>query len=93
MPCQDTPGAKASYSAAVRVPADLTALMSAVPHEEADGEGGVWYCIDWCMVLHGTPVPADLTALMSAVPHEEEDGEGGVWYCIDWCMVLHGTAS
>ena len=35
LPCQDTPGAKMTYSAAVRVPAALTALMSAIP----DGAG------------------------------------------------------
>ena len=35
LPCQDTPGAKFTYTAAVRVPAELTALMSAVPEEEA----------------------------------------------------------
>eukprot|EP00878_Enallax_costatus_P024387 GHUV01026023.1.p1 GENE.GHUV01026023.1~~GHUV01026023.1.p1 ORF type:complete len:510 (+),score=124.28 GHUV01026023.1:209-1738(+) len=33
VPCQDTPAVKSSYSAAVRVPADLTALMSAVPKD------------------------------------------------------------
>lgn len=37
VPCQDTPGAKMTYTAAVRVPADLTALMSAVPLEEPGG--------------------------------------------------------
>lgn len=31
LPCQDTPGAKMTYTAAVRVPEELTALMSAVP--------------------------------------------------------------
>jgi len=31
VPCQDSPGAKMSYSAVVRVPQPLTALMSAVP--------------------------------------------------------------
>ena len=34
VPCQDTPGAKMTYTAAVRVPVDLTALMSAIPAEE-----------------------------------------------------------
>lgn len=40
-PPQDSPGAKMSYEAVVRVPQPLTALMSAVPREEpsADGEG------------------------------------------------------
>ncbi|CAD7703430.1 unnamed protein product [Ostreobium quekettii] len=33
VPCQDSPGAKMTYSAAVRVPGQLTALMSAVPVE------------------------------------------------------------
>ncbi|KAI8469949.1 MAG: hypothetical protein J3K34DRAFT_454135 [Monoraphidium minutum] len=36
VPCQDTPAIKAPYTASVRVPAALTALMSAVP----DGGGG-----------------------------------------------------
>eukprot|EP00238_Polyblepharides_amylifera_P013066 CAMPEP_0196598586 /NCGR_PEP_ID=MMETSP1081-20130531/94402_1 /TAXON_ID=36882 /ORGANISM="Pyramimonas amylifera, Strain CCMP720" /LENGTH=713 /DNA_ID=CAMNT_0041924299 /DNA_START=49 /DNA_END=2191 /DNA_ORIENTATION=+ len=31
LPCQDTPGAKMSYSATVWVPEELTALMSAIP--------------------------------------------------------------
>ncbi|GAX73644.1 hypothetical protein CEUSTIGMA_g1095.t1 [Chlamydomonas eustigma] len=34
VPCQDSPGAKMSYSAVVRVPEALTALMSAVPLED-----------------------------------------------------------
>ena len=34
LPCQDSPGAKFTYSAAVRVPAALRALMSAVPQEQ-----------------------------------------------------------
>lgn len=29
LPCQDTPAAKSSYSAKIKVPAALTALMSA----------------------------------------------------------------
>eukprot|EP00798_Chlamydomonas_sp_ICE-L_P016616 gene16616-22859_t len=33
VPCQDTPGAKTTYEAVVRVPKELTALMSAVPVE------------------------------------------------------------
>ncbi|KAL4448420.1 hypothetical protein ABPG75_005639 [Micractinium tetrahymenae] len=37
LPCQDSPGAKFTYTAAVRVPQPLRALMSAVPLEE-DGE-------------------------------------------------------
>ncbi|PSC70392.1 Leukotriene A-4 hydrolase isoform A [Micractinium conductrix] len=38
LPCQDTPGAKFTYAAAVRVPRALRALMSAVPQGE-DGDG------------------------------------------------------
>ena len=43
VPCQDTPAAKFTYTASVRVPERLTALMSALPDEtgpetEADGE-------------------------------------------------------
>ncbi len=37
---QDTPSVKASYEAAVRVPQDLTALMSAVPVQPQDDPGG-----------------------------------------------------
>lgn len=40
LPCQDTPGAKMTYSAAVRVPAALTALMSAVPDGAGPSEAG-----------------------------------------------------
>ncbi len=36
---QDSPGAKMTYTAAVRVPADLTALMSAVPQEQGADTG------------------------------------------------------
>lgn len=31
LPCQDTPSVKMTYTAAVRVPQELTALMSAIP--------------------------------------------------------------
>ncbi|KAG2443497.1 hypothetical protein HXX76_001850 [Chlamydomonas incerta] len=37
VPCQDSPGAKMSYSAVVRVPSPLTALMSAVPETAPEG--------------------------------------------------------
>ncbi|GLI61916.1 hypothetical protein VaNZ11_004440 [Volvox africanus] len=39
VPCQDSPGAKMSYSAVVRVPQPLTALMSAVPDEQPPAGG------------------------------------------------------
>jgi len=39
LPCQDSPGAKMSYAARVRVPAPLTALMSAVADEAAQDQG------------------------------------------------------
>ncbi|KXZ45003.1 hypothetical protein GPECTOR_59g610 [Gonium pectorale] len=39
VPCQDSPGAKMSYTAAVRVPQPLTALMSAVPDEPQPERG------------------------------------------------------
>lgn len=39
VPCQDSPAVKAPYTAAVRAPADLTALMSAVPADDGDEEG------------------------------------------------------
>lgn len=35
-PCQDTPGAKFTYTAAVRVPGELVALMSALAVEDSD---------------------------------------------------------
>ncbi|KAL6763643.1 peptidase family M1-domain-containing protein [Haematococcus lacustris] len=40
VPCQDSPGAKMTYTAKVRVPAELTALMSAVPDSEQDAAAG-----------------------------------------------------
>eukprot|EP00887_Chlorella_sp_A99_P007542 scaffold28.g7542.t1 len=40
LPCLDTPGSKFSYNATVRVPAALTALMSAVSVEEGGQAGG-----------------------------------------------------
>jgi len=39
VPCQDTPSAKMSYTAAVRVPKPLTALMSAVPEDNPESRG------------------------------------------------------
>ncbi|KAL6769065.1 LTA4 [Auxenochlorella protothecoides x Auxenochlorella symbiontica] len=39
VPCQDTPGAKLTYAARVRVPEVMTALMSAVPVDEAGRTG------------------------------------------------------
>lgn len=41
---QDSPGAKMSYDACVRVPAPLTALMSAVPMEDAPSGKNVSGC-------------------------------------------------
>ncbi|KAG1656218.1 hypothetical protein FOA52_008450 [Chlamydomonas sp. UWO 241] len=40
LPCQDSPGAKMSYSAVVRVSAELTALMSAVPADDTSAVAG-----------------------------------------------------
>ncbi|PRW45014.1 leukotriene A-4 hydrolase isoform X1 isoform B [Chlorella sorokiniana] len=40
LPCQDSPGSKFTYTAAVRVPAELRALMSAVPEEDAAAAAG-----------------------------------------------------
>eukprot|EP00898_Chlorokybus_atmophyticus_P001097 jgi/Chlat1/1989/Chrsp158S02286 len=37
-PCQDTPAVKSTYTATVTVPAALTALMSAVPVDDAKGK-------------------------------------------------------
>eukprot|EP01130_Rhizamoeba_saxonica_P016255 TRINITY_DN7479_c0_g1_i1.p1 TRINITY_DN7479_c0_g1~~TRINITY_DN7479_c0_g1_i1.p1 ORF type:complete len:609 (+),score=130.80 TRINITY_DN7479_c0_g1_i1:43-1869(+) len=39
-PCQDTPAARATYSASVRVPKGLTAVMSAIAVSETDSEDG-----------------------------------------------------
>eukprot|EP00803_Ostreobium_quekettii_P007760 evm.model.scf_79.1 EVM.evm.TU.scf_79.1 scf_79:2120-8772(+) len=39
VPCQDSPGAKMTYTATVRVPEQLTALMSAVPVESKWASG------------------------------------------------------
>lgn len=44
VPCQDSPAAKCTYSAAVRVPEGLTALMSAVGVERASLETAVSDC-------------------------------------------------
>ena len=40
-PCQDTPSVKATYSAAITAPSDLTVLMSAIREGEVEVEGEV----------------------------------------------------
>ncbi|KAG2497173.1 hypothetical protein HYH03_004762 [Edaphochlamys debaryana] len=62
VPCQDSPGAKMSYSAVVRVPQPLTALMSAVPVEEAPA--GALSHLDDVM----PPYPTRLFAFSQKVP-------------------------
>lgn len=59
VPCQDTPGAKLTYAARVRVPAAMTALMSAVPTGEAAGTGAT----KLCSFEQKVPIPSYLLAL------------------------------
>ncbi|GFR49183.1 hypothetical protein Agub_g11207 [Astrephomene gubernaculifera] len=69
VPCQDSPGAKMSYDAVVRVPYPLTALMSAVPREEAgqgQGQGEQPDVPHLASVQH--PYPTRTFAFMQKVP-------------------------
>lgn len=78
LPCQDSPGSKFTYTAAVRVPAELRALMSAVPEEgtAADGDGKLPHASKEqrpgskvYRFKQGVPIPSYLLAL--AVGHLE----------------------
>ncbi|GIL75506.1 hypothetical protein Vretifemale_5282 [Volvox reticuliferus] len=62
VPCQDSPGAKMTYSAVVRVPQPLTALMSAVPDDELPA-GGLPHLADV-----EPPYPTSLFAFQQKVP-------------------------
>ena len=59
LPCQDTPGVKATYTAAITVPAPLTAVMSAVPIRDEDEDGKRVFRFE-----QAVPVPAYLIALV-----------------------------
>ncbi|WP_183095277.1 hydrolase/aminopeptidase [Nocardioides stalactiti] len=56
IPCQDSPGVRATYDAEVRVPADLLALMSATNPTARNADGVYRFEMP-------TPVPAYLVAL------------------------------
>jgi hypothetical protein len=62
--------AKMSYSAAVRVPAQLRALMSAVPLEgdQDQGEGGCADVLLRCYICHASPRQM-LYRLYRCAPH------------------------
>ncbi|KAA1419171.1 M1 family metallopeptidase [Nocardioides humilatus] len=56
IPCQDSPGIRASYEAVVRVPSDLLAVMSATNPTERTDDGVYRFAME-------IPVPAYLVAL------------------------------
>ena len=59
LPCQDTPGVKATYTAAITVESPLVAVMSAVPvKDEAQGSQRVYH------FEQNIPIPAYLIALV-----------------------------
>ncbi|DBB10759.1 hypothetical protein WJX82_009512 [Trebouxia sp. C0006] len=62
IPCQDTPAAKLTYSAAITVPTPLTALMSAVPQNspEASADGAATHTFKFTQEV---PIPSYLLAL------------------------------
>lgn len=70
LPCQDTPSVKSTYSAAVRVPAPLTALMSAV--------GGAGHRV--FMFHQKVPIPSYLIALaVGELESRELSDRSRVW--------------
>lgn len=76
VPCQDTPGVKSTYSAAVRVPNGLVALMSAVQDGDPIQENGllVW---NWTQKI---PIPAYLIALaVGNLARAEVSPRSAVW--------------
>lgn len=101
VPCQDSPGAKMTYSAAVRVPQPLVALMSAVPVEQptsaADEEGlphlppppdGVSTSVFW--FSQRVPIPPYLLALaVGELAGREISARSRVWAepsVVDACL-------
>ncbi|KAJ2161352.1 Leucyl aminopeptidase yscIV [Coemansia sp. RSA 552] len=59
LPCQDSPSVKISYSATVRVPKPLTALMSAISTERRDEDGWTVFAFE-----QKTTIPSYLIALV-----------------------------
>jgi len=77
LPCQDTPGAKMTYSAAVTIPQALTALMSAISLDSgvASGEGEKVFKFE-----QKVPVPSYLIALaVGALESRELGPRSRVW--------------
>ena len=59
LPCQDTPGVKSTYEAELRVPSQLTALMSALSTNQTTEDG-----ISKCQFNQPVAVPSYLIALV-----------------------------
>lgn len=59
LPCQDTPGTRATYSAVVRVPKELSCIMSALPEGEPVIEGA----LKVFKVAQGVPIASYLIAI------------------------------
>merc|ERR1719204_1996870 len=88
MPCQDTCECKATYTASIVCPAELTALMSAVrvgspePAAEPDWEtpegcGRKWVCQRFEQKV---PIPAYLTAIVCGALESRQIGpRSHVW--------------
>lgn len=78
VPCQDTPGAKMTYSASITVPEALTALMSAIRLDE--GSAGAAAGTKLYKFEQKVPIPSYLIALaVGALESRELGPRSRVW--------------
>ncbi|KAJ1559499.1 hypothetical protein HK096_000380, partial [Nowakowskiella sp. JEL0078] len=85
IPCQDTPYVKSTYTAEIKVPAVLRALMSAIPDgEESFGEHKIF------KFKQPTAIPSYLIALAVGNIHGKDVGPRTTVYCepekLDECI-------
>ncbi|KAJ3129065.1 hypothetical protein HK098_002657 [Nowakowskiella sp. JEL0407] len=86
LPCQDTPCIKSKYTAEIKVPAELTALMSAIK----DGEDHVVGSYKICKFKQPIAIPSYLMALAVGNIHGHSVGPRSTVYCepeqLDACV-------
>ncbi|PJF16672.1 Leukotriene A-4 hydrolase/aminopeptidase [Paramicrosporidium saccamoebae] len=75
LPCQDTPAIKATYSASVRVPSPLNAVMSANRRKESEASSSEGRYFEFKQT---TPIPAYLIAIAVGDIHSKEIGPRSV---------------
>ncbi|CAN8001571.1 unnamed protein product [Ixodes hexagonus] len=88
LPCQDTPGIKATYTAAIRAPKALTVLMSAVRDGEEESGDGLTKVTRFTQKV---PIPAYLLALVAGCLENRKLGPRcSVWAekeCVDLAVI------